>query len=94
MLGGNLKRYVFPLVSDAPPAQLAKSFESFLGTAPANPESALATLLKQDDIWLAAAAVWEIGQRGIGGFRDKILELTNSEHIVLREVAELASQRI
>jgi hypothetical protein len=94
MLGGNLKRYVFPLVSDAPPAQLAKSFESFLGTAPANPESALATLLKQDDIWLAAAAVWEISQRGIGGFRDRILELTNSEHIVLREVAELASQRI
>ncbi|HXV50111.1 MAG TPA: Npt1/Npt2 family nucleotide transporter [Candidatus Binatia bacterium] len=94
MLAGNVKRYVFPLVSDAPPAQLAKSFESFLGNKRTNPDSALSALLKQEDIWLAAAAVWEIGMRRLSGFRDKILELKNSDHVVLREAAELTSQRI
>jgi HEAT repeat protein len=94
MLAGNVKRYVFPLVSDAPPAQLARSFESFLGAEPTNPDFALSALLKQEDIWLAAAAVWEIGMRGLSGFHDKILELKNSDHVVLREAAELTSQRI
>jgi AAA family ATP:ADP antiporter len=94
LLAGNFKRYVFPLFSDAPPAQRFKSMESFFGLEGMIPDSALMVLLKQDDVWLAAAAVWEIGLRRISGFRDRILELTNSEHIVLREAAELASQRI
>ena len=35
----------------------------------------------RSDIWLTAATVWEIGIRGLTGFRDKIAELLNSEHL-------------
>lgn len=94
LLAGKFKRYVFPLFSDAPPAHRFKAMEGFVAPELMIAESALMALLKQDDTWLAAAALWEIGQRGIAGFRDKIIELANSENIVLREAAELASGRI
>jgi hypothetical protein len=44
-------------------------------------------LLQQDDLWLRAATVWEIGVRRLTGFRDQIAEFLNSEHLVLREAA-------
>jgi hypothetical protein len=94
LLAGKFKRYVFPLFSDAPPAQRFKAMEGFVAPELMIAESALMALLKQDDTWLAAAALWEIGQRGIAGFRETIIELANSENIVLREAAELASGRI
>ena len=57
-------------------------------------ESALRALLEQSDIWLTAATVWEIGIRGLTGFRDKIAELLNSDHAVLREAAGKVIHRI
>jgi hypothetical protein len=57
-------------------------------------ESALRALLEQSDIWLTAATVWEIGIRGLTGFRDKIAELLNSDHAVLRETAGKVMHRM
>ena len=45
---------------------------TFLGMDTIDTESALRALLEQSDIWLTAATVWEIGIRGLTGFRDKI----------------------
>ncbi len=94
LLTGNIKRYVFPLFSDSPQAQRFKASLDFLGMHAMNTESALRALLEQDDMWLRAATVWEIGIRGLRGFRDKIAELLNSDHFVLREAAEKVIHRI
>jgi hypothetical protein len=87
LLTGDIKRYVFPLFSDAPQAQRFRASLDLLGKATIDTESALRALLEQNDIWLTAATVWEIGTRGLTGFRDKIAELLNSERVVLREVS-------
>jgi AAA family ATP:ADP antiporter len=94
LLQGNIKRYVFPLFSDAPQAQRFRASLDFLGMNSIDIEFALLTLLEQGDTWLTAATVWEIGARGLTGFRDKILPLLNSENVVLREAAEIVIHRI
>ena len=58
-----------------------------MGEATVDTESAVRALLQQDDLWLRAATVWEIGVRRLTGFRDQIAEFLNSEHLVLREAA-------
>ena len=87
LLTGEIKEYVFPLFSDAPQAQRFRASLDVLGMETIDTESALRALLEQSDIWLTAATVWEIGIRGLTGFRDKIAELLNSDHAVLREAA-------
>ena len=67
---------------------------TFVGMDTIDTESALRALLEQSDIWLTAATVWEIGIRGLTGFREKIAELLNSENVVLREAAEKVIHRI
>jgi AAA family ATP:ADP antiporter len=94
LLTGDVKRYVFPLFSDAPQAQRFRSSLDFLSMGTIDTETALRTLLEQNDMWLRAATVWEIGIRGLTGFRDKIAELLNSEQVVLREAAEKVIHRI
>ena len=87
LLTGEIKRYVFPLFSDAPQAQRFKASLGFLGMDTTDAESALRALLEQDDIWLRAATLWEIGIRGLSGFRDQIATFLHSEHALLREAA-------
>ena len=87
LLMGEIKRYVFPLFSDAPQSQRFKPSLGFAGMGTIGTESALRALLEQDDMWLRAAAVWEIGTRGLTGFRHRIAEFLDSENIVLREAA-------
>ena len=94
LLSGEIKWYVFHLFSDAPQAQRFKASLDILGIDPIDSESALRALLDQTDIWLRAATVWEIGLRGLTGFRDKIAGLLSSENVVLREVAEKVMHRI
>jgi hypothetical protein len=94
LLTGDIKRYVFPLFSDAPQAQRFRASQDVLGMGTIDTESALRALLEQDDMWLRAATVWEIGIRGLTGFRDRIAELLNSEHVFLREVAGKVIHRI
>ena len=94
LLTGDIKRHVFPLFSDAPQARRFRASLDFLGMGTIDTETAVRALLEQDDIWLRAATVWEIGIRGLTGFRDKIAELLNSEQVVLREAAAKVIHRI
>jgi HEAT repeat protein len=87
LLTGEIKSYVFLLYGDAPHAQRFRASLDVLGMDTIDTESALRALLEQSDIWLTAATVWEIGIRGLTGFRDKIAELLNSDRSVLREAA-------
>jgi hypothetical protein len=54
----------------------------------------LQELLKQDDIWLQAATLWEIGLRGLQDFRQEVQEYINSKEPVLKETAELVMSRM
>jgi AAA family ATP:ADP antiporter len=94
LLAGEIKEYVFPLFSDAPQAQRFRASLDFLAMGTIDTESALRALLEQDDVWLIAATVWEIGIRGLTGFREEIAKFLNSENDVLREAAELVIHRI
>ena len=87
LITGEIKAYVFPIFSDAPQADRFKTSLNFTGEATVDTESAVRALLQQDDLWLRAATVWEIGVRRLTGFRDQIAEFLNSEHLVLREAA-------
>lgn len=87
LLTGEIKAYAFPLFSDAPQAQRFRASLGFLSVNSIDTVSALRALLDQDDIWLRAATVWEIGIRRLTGFRDQIVKFLDSDEIVLREAA-------
>ena len=74
-------------IHDAPQAQRFRSSLDFLSMGTIDTETALRTLLEQNDMWLRAATVWEIGIRGLSGFRDSIAEFLDSGHLALREAA-------
>ncbi len=94
LLTGDLKRYIFPFYGDTlEPERFRLSLE-FLGWASLDANTALSMLLEQQDMWLTAATVWEIGVRRLTGFRDRIAKLLNSRNDVLREAAELVIPRI
>jgi hypothetical protein len=57
-------------------------------------DTALLELLNQDDIWLKAAALWEIGLRGLRDLRATLQQYLNSKEPVLQETAELVLSRI
>jgi ATP:ADP antiporter, AAA family len=94
LLKGNLKQYVFPLFSDAPQGQRFRDSLDHLGIDVMDSDTALRMLLDQDDKWLTAATIWEIGVRGLDRFRDSIFMFSKSDHLVLREAAEIVIQRI
>ena len=94
LLTGDVKRYSFPLYGDALQPARFKIALDFLGWSSLNPNSALRTLLEQEDVWLAAATIWEIGVRGLTEFREEIVKRLKSENAVLRETAERVIQRI
>jgi ATP:ADP antiporter, AAA family len=94
LLTGEIKRYSFPLYGDALDPARFKITLGFLGWPSLNPNSALRMLLEQEDVWLAAATIWEIGVRGLTEFREEIVKRLKSENLVLRETAERVIQRI
>ena len=89
-----IKRHVFPLFDDAPGAEHFQQFLAFLGLKSFDVETALQELLKQDDVWLQAAALWEIGLRGFQDFREELRRYINSNVPVLKETAELVMSRM
>jgi hypothetical protein len=66
----------------------------FLGWGSLDATSALRMLLEQEDIWVTAATVWEIGVRRLTEFREEIVKLLRSENALLRETAELVMHRL
>ncbi len=94
LLTADVKRYSFPLYGDAlEPARFSVAL-GFLGWSSLDAKTALRMLLEQEDMWLTAATVWEIGHQETHGFRDEIVKRLKSENPLLRETAELVIQRI
>jgi ATP/ADP translocase/HEAT repeat protein len=93
LLKGDVKRYSFLLYGDALQPARFKIALGFLGWPGLNPNGALRMLLEQEDVWLAAATMREIGLRGVTGLREEIVKSLKSENPVLRETAEQVIQR-
>ena len=89
LLTGKVKRFLFSLFEDAPGARQFQKFLGLLGWGSFDSHAALGELLQQEDVWLRAATVWEIGLRGLAGFEEKLQALRNSEDEVLNEAARL-----
>jgi ATP/ADP translocase len=92
LLTGHLKNYVFPLYSDGLPDQRLRVALNSLGIDFIDADSALRALLAQDDRWLKAATVWEIGQRKLLGYRDVLAKLADADDAVLSETANIVLQ--
>jgi len=94
LLTGDVKGHVFPLFDDAPANERFEKFLALLGVGTFDGKAALHELLKQDDVWLKAATLWEIGLRGLRDFRGEIQQYLNSKDPVLKETAALVMSRI
>jgi ATP:ADP antiporter, AAA family len=94
LLGGEVKRHVFPLFDDTPAAKRFEKLLELVGLSSFDGETALQNLLTQDDVWLKAATIWEIGLRGLRNFRGKLQQYAESNEPVLKETAELVMSRI
>jgi len=94
LLAGEIKTYVFPLYSDGQPDQRLRVALDFLGIDSIDTDAALRALLAQDDRWLKAATIWEIGIRKTRGFRDIIAKLADSGDALLRETASIVIRGI
>ena len=89
LLTGNVKSYVFPIFCDGQPDQRQRTALNFLGLDSIDSDAAIRGLLEQDDRWLKAAAIWEIGQRRLHVFHGDVLKLAASDDALLRETANL-----
>jgi AAA family ATP:ADP antiporter len=94
LLTGDVKRHVFPLFDDAPAAERFRKFLALLGLRSFDDDMAWEQLLKQDDVWLKAATLWEISLRRLSDFRGELQRYINSKDAVLKETAELAMSRM
>ena len=94
LLAGEIKDYIFPLYSDGRPDQRLSTALASIGIDSIDTDSALRMLLAQDDRWLKAATVWEIGIRKLFSFRNVISKLVESDDALLRETASKVMQRI
>ncbi|MGE5301759.1 MAG: Npt1/Npt2 family nucleotide transporter [Alphaproteobacteria bacterium] len=94
LLTGDVKRYVFPLFDDARAAERFRKLLVLSGLRNFDKDTALLELLNQDDVWLKAAALWEIGLRGLRDLRATLQQYRNSKEPVLQETAELVLSRI
>jgi AAA family ATP:ADP antiporter len=94
LLTGHLKNYVFPLYDDGQPDQRLRMALNSLGMEFIDTNSALRALLAQDDRWLKAATVWEIGLRKLSGYRDLLSKLAGADDPMLRETANIVIERI
>ena len=94
LLTGDVKRHVFPLFDDARGPERFERLLALLGLENFDAEMAFRELLKQDDVWLKAATLWEIGLRGLREFRGELQQYLNSTEPVLKETAELVMSRI
>ncbi len=89
LLTGEIKRQLFPLFDDMPDERRFETFLELLELRRFDAKTALEELLREDDVWLRAATIWEIGLREMREFRGKIEDCLNSRHLILKEVAEL-----
>jgi hypothetical protein len=87
LLTGNVKHYVFPLFSDQAANERLRVAFNLVGLESISHDAAIQALLEQDDRWLKAGAIWEIGQRGLLDFYTEVSKYIGADDVLLREAA-------
>ncbi|HYN04913.1 MAG TPA: HEAT repeat domain-containing protein, partial [Vicinamibacteria bacterium] len=72
LLGGPLRRWVMPLLEEAPLEEKARKANALLRTRARDPEDTLAQLIHDDDEALAAAAIHRVEEKGLWGLGDDL----------------------
>ena len=76
MLTGPLRRWLMPLLEEAPLEEKARKANALLRTRVRDPEDTLAQLIHDDDQALAAAAIQRVEvERNFGKFEEIIFEV-------------------
>jgi hypothetical protein len=94
LLVGDMKKYAFALYSDDRSEERLRHAADLADAESMNVQAALAALLNQDDVWLKVSAIWEVGRRGLAGFRDRVAEMANSSDPLLSETATAVIAKI
>ncbi len=72
LLGGPLRRWVMPLLEEAPLEEKARKANALLRTRVRDPEDTLAQLIHDDDEALAAAAIHRVEEKGLWRLGDDL----------------------
>ena len=72
MLTGPLRRWLMPLLEEAPPEEKARKANALLRTRVRDPEDTLAQLIHDDDEALAAAAIHRVEEKGLWRLGDDL----------------------
>ena len=94
LLIGTMKKYAFTLYCDHQPDQRLHTAMDLAGVDRLDPRAALRGLLDQEDVWLRAGAIWEIGRRRIAAFAGEMARLVDSDEALINETAKLALERV
>jgi ATP:ADP antiporter, AAA family len=71
-LGGPLRRWLMPLLEDAPPEEKARKANALLRTRVRDPEDTLAQLVHDEEEALAAAAIHRVEEKGLWRLADDL----------------------
>jgi CRP-like cAMP-binding protein len=99
MLAGPLRRWLMPLLEDAPIEEKAGKANALLRTRVRDPEDTLAQLVHDEEEALAAAAIYRVEEKGLWGLADDlehVLEHRDARDQLVFETASwaLAAQRL
>ncbi len=91
MLKGALRRWLMPLLEDAPLEEKARKANALLRTRVRDPEDTLAQLVHDEEDALAAAAIHRVEEKGVWGLADDLEHVLEHREARDRLVFETAS---
>jgi len=95
ILSNQHKRILLPILDDLPVEQILKLSNGLFDIHFSSRSEALSYLLQNDDALLRACAIYEVGVSGLAAqFKDHIEAARTASVRIVRETAELVSQRL
>ncbi len=93
ILHRDLKSVVLPLLEESSPDRLIEHVNRIYGIRTVSPKEALRLILNQQDTWLKACALYEVGRLGISDLADECQGLMSEREPLIREMSEWAMKR-
>ena len=91
VLDSDLKKSLIPIVESARP-ELLKNKQHPLPSQMSDAEESIRYVLRGDDIWLSACALYLIAMYRYRQFEDSVRPLLKAQHPMVRETARLCIQ--
>jgi hypothetical protein len=94
LLRQDLRAVILPLLEESSTERLVELAVRTFGVRPRSREEALETILEQNDEWLVACALHEIGSRRITGQERRCREFMDDGRPLVRETAAWALRQL